>query len=77
MVCAENNVVQELPLPIAGLFSDKSMEIIARKYDDIQFAAPKIRNNFIGFPYEFADIGDSFYSFFADLRKGSFRLKKE
>jgi adenine deaminase len=41
VVCADNEVIAELPLPVAGLFSDKSMEFIAGKYDDIQHAAQK------------------------------------
>ena len=42
VICIDNKVIEELPLPVAGLFSYKPMGIIAGKYDDIQRAAQKL-----------------------------------
>jgi len=42
VVCAEGAVLAELPLPAAGLFSDKPMKFVAEKYGDIQSAAKKL-----------------------------------
>jgi adenine deaminase len=42
VVCADGEVLAELPLPAAGLFSDKPMEFIAEKYADIQRAAQNL-----------------------------------
>jgi adenine deaminase len=35
-------VLAELPLPAAGLFSDRPMKFVAEKYGDIQSAAKKL-----------------------------------
>ena len=42
VICADEEVMAELPLPVAGLFSDKPMGQVAGKYDDIQRAAQKL-----------------------------------
>ena len=42
VICVDNQVIEELPLPVAGLISDKPIAVIAGKYDDIQRAAQKL-----------------------------------
>jgi adenine deaminase len=39
VICAGGEVLNELPLPVAGLFSEESMEVIANKLDEIQRVA--------------------------------------
>jgi adenine deaminase len=42
VIYAEGKLLSELPLPVAGLFSDEPMELIARKYDEIQQTAENL-----------------------------------
>jgi adenine deaminase len=42
VICAGGKVLAELPLPVAGLFSEESIEVIAGKLDDIQRTAEEL-----------------------------------
>jgi adenine deaminase len=42
VICAGGKVLTELPLPVAGLFSEESIEVIAAKLDDIQRTAEEL-----------------------------------
>jgi adenine deaminase len=42
VICAGGGVLNELPLPVAGLFSEESMETIANKLNDIQRTAEEL-----------------------------------
>jgi len=42
VICAGGKVLTELPLPVAGLFSEESIEVIATKLDDIQRTAEEL-----------------------------------
>jgi adenine deaminase len=42
VICSDGNILSELPLPVAGLFSEQPMELIARKYDEIQQTAESL-----------------------------------
>lgn len=42
VICAGGEVLTELPLPVAGLFSEESIEVIANKFDDIQRTAEEL-----------------------------------
>jgi adenine deaminase len=42
VICAGGKVLTELPLPVAGLFNEESMEVIANKLDDIQRTAEEL-----------------------------------
>ena len=42
VICVDEEVIAELPLPVAGLFSDKPMGQVAGKYDNIQRATQKL-----------------------------------
>jgi adenine deaminase len=42
VICSDGKILSELPLPLAGLFSEQPMELIARKYDEIQQTAESL-----------------------------------
>jgi adenine deaminase len=42
VICAGGEVLTELPLPVAGLFNEESVEVIADKLDDIQRTAEEL-----------------------------------
>ena len=76
VVCVHNEILEELPLPGAGLFSDWPMGIIARKYDDIQAAAQKLGTTLPDFHMSLQILATPSIPFLRICEDGLFDLKQ-
>ncbi len=77
VVCADGEVMEELPLPVAGLFSDRSIEVIAGKYDDIQRAAQKLGTTLPDIHMSLQVLSTPLIPFLRICEEGLFDLKQD
>ncbi len=75
-VCADGKILAELPLPVAGLSSDQTMEVIADKYDGIQQAAESLGTKLPALHMTLQILSTPFIPFFRISEVGLFDLAK-
>ena len=76
VICVDEEVMAELPLPVAGLFSDKPMGQVAGKYDDIQRAAQKLGTTLLDIHMSLQVLTTPSIPFFRICEEGLFDLKR-
>jgi adenine deaminase len=76
VISIDGNILAELSLPIAGLFSEESMERIAGKFDDIQHMAEKLGTKLPDIHMSLQVLTSPSIPFLRICEEGLFDLKK-
>jgi adenine deaminase len=76
VIYAGGEVLTELPLPVAGLFSEESMEAIANKLDDIQRTAEELGTRLPDIRLSLEILATPFIPFLRICEQGLFDLRQ-
>jgi adenine deaminase len=76
VIYAGGEVLTELPLPVAGLFSEESMEAIANKLDDIQHIAEELGTRLPDIRLSLEILATPFIPFLRICEQGLFDLRQ-